>query len=45
MREVVLDTDVLVAGGGLADVCASISAARHGVKVVLVQDRSRLCGN
>src|SRR5690349_19587010 len=45
MREVVLDCDVLVAGGGLAGVCAAISAARHGARVVLVQDRSRLGGN
>jgi hypothetical protein len=34
-----------VAGGGLAGVSAAIAAARHGVKVVLVQDRSRLGGN
>ena len=40
-----LDTDVLVAGGGLAGVCAAIQAARNGAKVVLVQDRSRLGGN
>ena len=45
MREVRLDTDVLVAGGGLAGVCAAIAAARHGARVVLVQDRSRLGGN
>jgi hypothetical protein len=45
MRLVALDCDVLVAGGGLAGVCAAISAARHGAKVVLVQDRSRLGGN
>ena len=45
MREVRLDTDVLVAGGGLAGVCAAISAARHGARVVLIQDRSRLGGN
>jgi hypothetical protein len=45
MRLVELDTDVLVAGGGLAGVCAAISAARHGARVVLVQDRSRLGGN
>ena len=36
---------MLVAGGGLAGVCAAISAARHGARVVLVQDRSRLGGN
>ncbi len=45
MALVDLDTDVLVAGGGLAGVCAALSAARHGAKVVLVQDRSRLGGN
>ncbi len=40
-----LETDLLVAGGGMAGVCAAISAARHGIKVILVQDRSRLGGN
>jgi hypothetical protein len=45
MRLVDLDTDILVAGGSLAGVCAAISAARHGARVVLVQDRSRLGGN
>ena len=45
MRFVELDTQLVVAGGGLAGVCAAISAARHGTKVVLIQDRSRLGGN
>ena len=45
MRVVPLEADVLVAGGGLAGVCAAIAAARHGARVVLVQDRSRLGGN
>ena len=45
MRAVPLEADVLVAGGGLAGVCAAIAAARHGARVVLVQDRSRLGGN
>ncbi|MBL9208457.1 MAG: FAD-dependent oxidoreductase [Opitutaceae bacterium] len=45
LRRVELDCDVLVAGGGLAGVCAAISAARLGSRVVLVQDRSRLGGN
>jgi hypothetical protein len=45
MHMVTLDADILVAGGGLAGVCAAISAARHGARVVLVQDRSRLGGN
>lgn len=45
MTLVDLSADVVVAGGGLAGVCAAISAARHGAKVVLAQDRSRLGGN
>lgn len=45
MARVALDCDVFVAGGGLAGVCAAVSAARHGCKVVLAQDRSRLGGN
>ncbi len=45
MTLVDLNCDVLVAGGGLAGVLAAVSAARHGAKVVLVQDRSRLGGN
>lgn len=40
-----LKTDILVAGGGLAGVCAAIAAARNGASVILVQDRSRLGGN
>src|SRR5439155_17599905 len=40
-----LQCDLLVAGGGPAGVCAALAAARHGAKVVLVQDRSRLGGN
>jgi hypothetical protein len=45
MTRVDLSCDVLVAGGGLAGVLAAVSAARHGAKVILVQDRSRLGGN
>ena len=45
MSLVDLACDVLVAGGGMAGVCAAIAAARHGARVVLVQDRSRLGGN
>ena len=45
MHLVQLETDVVVAGGGLAGVCAAIAAARHGARVVLIQDRSRLGGN
>ena len=45
MTLVELKYDVLVAGGGMSGVCAAISAARHGAKTLLVQDRSRLGGN
>ncbi len=45
MALVDLSTDIFIAGGGLAGVCAALSAARQGAKVVLVQDRSRLGGN
>ena len=37
--------DFCVVGGGMAGVCAAISAARHGAKVVLMQDRPMLGGN
>ena len=40
-----LHADILVAGGGLAGVCAALAAARNGASVILVQDRSRLGGN
>ncbi|HEX4130409.1 MAG TPA: FAD-dependent oxidoreductase [Pirellulales bacterium] len=45
MALVDLTCDVFIAGGGMAGVCAAVAAARHGAKVVLVQDRSRLGGN
>lgn len=37
--------DLLVAGGGLAGLCAALAAARDGLHVVLVQDRPVLGGN
>lgn len=40
-----IQADIVVAGGGLAGVCAAIAAARNGAKVILIQDRSRLGGN
>ncbi|MHC1769353.1 MAG: FAD-dependent oxidoreductase [Verrucomicrobiia bacterium] len=45
MAQVNLACDLFIAGGGMAGVCAALAAARHGAKVVLVQDRSRLGGN
>ena len=37
--------DLVVTGGGIAGTCASLSAARLGLKVALVQDRPVLGGN
>lgn len=37
--------DFVVAGGGVAGVCAAIAAARHGCRTALVQDRPVLGGN
>ena len=45
MTLVDLACDVFVAGGGMSGVCAAVAAARHGAKVILAQDRSRLGGN
>jgi hypothetical protein len=39
------DADLVVVGGGLAGTCGAITAARAGLKVVLVQDRPVLGGN
>ncbi|HSI75344.1 MAG TPA: FAD-dependent oxidoreductase, partial [Lunatimonas sp.] len=45
LREVSLNADLVVIGGGMAGVCCAITAAREGLKVILVQDRPVLGGN
>lgn len=40
-----IKSDLVVVGGGLSGVCCAITAARAGIKVVLVQDRPVLGGN
>lgn len=45
LREECMEADLVVAGGGLAGTCAAITAARAGIKVVLIQDRPVLGGN
>lgn len=40
-----LHADLLVAGGGLAGLCAALAAARDGLQVVMIQDRPVLGGN
>jgi len=42
---ITLNSDLIVVGGGMAGTCAAITAARSGIKVVLVQDRPVLGGN
>ena len=43
--EIVMGTDCCIIGGGLSGTFAALSAARHGAKVVLIQDRPMLGGN
>ena len=45
MRNISYNADLCVIGGGMAGLCCAIAAARHGVTVVLVQDRPVLGGN
>ena len=40
-----LSADFIVVGGGLSGLCAAVAAARHGVSVILIQDRPMLGGN
>ena len=40
-----IQTELVIVGGGLSGVCCAISAARKGMKVVLLQDRPVLGGN
>lgn len=45
LKTIPIDTDLCVVGGGLAGTCAAITAARAGIRVVLIQDRPVLGGN
>ena len=45
MKNIKHEVDFCVIGGGLAGMCAAIAAARHGLKVLLMQDRPVLGGN
>ena len=40
-----VDYDFVVVGGGIAGMCAAVSAARNGLKTALVNDRPVLGGN
>ncbi len=45
MKTISYETELCVVGGGLAGLCTAVAAARHGIKVVLIQDRPVLGGN
>ncbi|PCJ56100.1 MAG: FAD-dependent oxidoreductase [Planctomycetota bacterium] len=45
MKNIKLNFDIVVVGGGLAGCCAAISAARRSCKVALVNNRPVLGGN
>lgn len=45
LNERTISTDLCVVGGGMAGICAAIAAARHGARVVLMQERPVLGGN
>jgi hypothetical protein len=45
LKTIALHGDLTIIGGGLAGVCCAITAAREGLRVVLVQDRPLLGGN
>lgn len=45
MKTVEHKSELCVVGGGMAGLCCAVAAARHGIKVILVQDRSVLGGN
>jgi len=45
LKQINLSADFIVAGGGLSGICSAITAARQGIKVILVQDRPVLGGN
>lgn len=45
MKQITKQYDFVVVGGGISGICTAISAARHGVKTALVQNRSVLGGN
>ncbi len=45
MKTIQHNVDFCVVGGGLAGLCAALSASRHGVKTLIMQDRPMFGGN
>ena len=45
LQTITHEVDICVVGGGLAGLCAAISAARHGARVLIMQERPMFGGN
>lgn len=45
LKQININSDFTIVGGGLSGVCAALNAARSGLKVALIQDRPVLGGN
>jgi len=45
MRNISYQVDLCVVGGGISGLCCAVAAARHGIRVLLMQDRPVLGGN
>jgi len=45
LKEIKVESDLVIVGGGMAGTCCAITAARAGLRVLLVQDRPVLGGN
>ena len=44
-KQVEMNFNLVIVGGGLSGICCAIAAARNGCKVGLIQDRPVLGGN
>ena len=44
-KTIVHEADLCIVGGGISGLCAAVSAARHGARVILMQERPMLGGN
>lgn len=45
MKYIEKNYELVVVGAGFSGMCAAITAARHGMKTALIQNRPVLCGN
>ncbi|MCF3110580.1 FAD-dependent oxidoreductase [Niabella sp. CC-SYL272] len=45
LKKEVIEQDLVIVGGGMSGLCGAITAARQGLRVLLVQDRPVLGGN